>query len=270
MNYQKFPYYDKRVNNYDKTIFLNNNIQKIMALFISNPKNYEMINDISDDNEKQEYFLTKFNIFREKYYTFNLSRESDFDMYIYFYPLNIDKKGAVNICGGSGSRSNSAKKQFIGEYQEMQNLKKKIISYLTDKYGFEFSNLKPDPRVFIGYQEIWKNPNPEMIFKESYNLVIEKAYDDETLQKTITDNIDSILVPVKIRNKVCQKISNLKNVLINQQLEESKKQYLLKIEEDEKKYEENLKLKKLGNTDIPSPTSIIEVSRDIDGLDDEW
>lgn len=271
MSHLKIPYYDKRFNNYDKTIFFNCNIQKILALFLSDPSNYNYVYNLSQ-SERQEYFLMKFETFREKYISLNLTKESDFDMYMYFTPLNIDKKGSTDIAGGD-SRSRSGRKSMLDEYHQNQNFKKKIIEYFNHKYEFEFSNINPDPRLFLGHKEIWLNPSPDLLSKEGYEWVVEKSYNDETFVKPIDENIDPILVPIKIRNKVCQKIKYEQDKKVEIHLKKLKLKSAIEDEEDEIKHLKNLEFKKLGNFDLnsnglPSPTSIVDFNSNIDGIDD--
>lgn len=236
----KFPYFDKRII-HDKDILINCNMQKIMALFISNPINYQNVFQCSPEY-KHSVFFNLFVTFYNLYITLNVDKVKDFDICVYFRCLNTFKKGTVNITGESGKISHCAKREFIGRFNESQKKILLIKNYLSQKYGFDFNQSKPDPRIFIGHQEIWMNPSPELLKKENLEWVITQSYDDETFTKPFPDILDKDLIPLKIRNKVIQKWKTMRN---NKLFKLPKD----KIDEDEEEeYEEDSNNKKKENT----------------------
>jgi len=206
MSLIKIPYFDKR-KAHSKTFYTDNKLQKYIALFLSNPDNYSDVINYTKDY-RESIFMYKFINFVSDYV--NIDYEKDFDTFIYFRALNIDTKGAMNITGGSGSISNSGRKQFLREYSNEQEINKKIRQYLTDKYMFDFNPTLPDPRIFIGHQEIWKSPSPELLKLENWEWVIDKSYNDLELEKPLPIELDGDLIPLSIRNKALQKWKNEK------------------------------------------------------------
>jgi len=246
MSSVKLPYFDYRIR-YDANVLYNHKIQKYIALFLSNPENYRQMEDINE-RDKQDYFMSILNTFFSKYII--LSFERNFDEYIYFLSLNIDKQGSVNINGGGDRQSPTAKRERINDYKETQNKKVKFIEYLNKKYGILITSQR-DNRLFLGHTEIWKNPSPELLKLEGWEWVLEKSYDDETLAKPFPEDLDSDLIPLNIRNKVLQKWRHIRSV------------------ENEKKMKQAILQKRLAEEERhknPSPKSVVSKCED----DDNW
>ncbi len=205
----KIPYYDSRIS-YSTSYFSDSKVHKYIALFLSNPSNYSHIYNFNP-SMREELFMDSFNLFMTKYY---IITEKNFDTYAYFTSLNINQKGSVNICGGGGGAggiSRSGKRDFIKKYNSSQDMKLKIRKYLSDKYKIIFDNTKPDPRIFIGHQEIWNNPSPELLKKDNWEWVIDQSYDDETFEKPLPEKLDIDLIPLSIRNKTFNMWKNQQN-----------------------------------------------------------
>ena len=201
INTFKLPYYDTRIK-YDINIFNDNKIQKYVALFLLNPSNYEGIDKIPISS-KEDYFMSRFNRFYTKY--INLSTDKNFDTCIYFNSLNIDKPGSTMVCSSGDFRSNSGRKQLKDEYKNTQELTRKCRDYLSKKYRIVFDPTKPDPRLFIGHNDIWLNPSPLLLEKENWYWVEHKSYNDLTVNTKFPNDLDPDLIPLSIRNKVLQK-----------------------------------------------------------------
>lgn len=229
----KIPYYDKRLK-YTLDCFNDSKIQKYIALFLSNPANYSDVVKCHI-NYRESFFMTKFSDFLFKYYI--ITPDKNFDMFIYFGSLVPDKKGSMDICGGSGKISGSARRQFIGEYTKTQENKAKYRAYLHEKYGLDFSS-STDPRIFIGHHNIWVNPSPELLKKEGWDKVITSSYDDETMEQPLPKELDIDLIPLSIRNKVYQKWNNRNNELFA--IRQLKINSELKIKRDQEELEEEL------------------------------
>ena len=245
----KIPYYDKR-KVYSNTFFTENKFQKYIALFLSNPSNYSDIYGYSKEL-KEPMFMSKFIRFLENYIV--IDYEKNFDSFIYFNSLNVDKKGSINICGGGGKMSNSAKKQFKDEYSKGQMINEKLRKYLSDKYKIDFSNESHDPRLFIGHHNIWNNPSPELLKLENWTWVVNKSYDDVELIKPFPDELDPDLIPLTIRNKVLQKFENEKRKKYEMKLfkmERLAKQKIDEIDKEEEEYKKSKCSKTTTNTEI--------------------
>jgi len=232
---------------YNPNKFNTHTLQKLMALFISDPINYQ---DTYDDNPDIQhlFFMRTFLTFAEKYYHMDPFTMDGLESIIFFGPLNRNKISTMNICGGGGKRSNSGKNEFKGFYNETIEMVEKHIKYLSTKYGFDFNPSKPDPRIFIGHQEIWKNPSPELLKKEGWEWIINKSYDDDTFQKPFPEELDKDLIPLTIRNKTLQMFRNrnrskcnlfsrihIKDELIIEELEEKDQEKEKSISTDSQK-----------------------------------
>ena len=245
----KIPYFDKRTT-YSKSFYTDNKLQKYMALFLSNPENYIDIGSLPH-NSKETYFMNRFSIFLQDYVIIDYER--NFDTFIYFRALNIDKKGTIDVCGGTGKISNSAKKQFKGEYSDSQEENIKIRKYLTEKYKYDFNPTLPDPRLFIGHHEVWNNPSPELLNLENWNWVVDKSYNDIQLKKPLPNDLDGDLIPLSIRNKTLQKWENDKRRKREIELFKVEQLYKLKLK-DELDEEKEYIIRSKNNT--PKATSI--------------
>lgn len=242
----KIPYYDKR-KVYSQEFYTKNKLQKYIALFLSNPLNYSDLTGFTKEY-KEPIFMSKFIRFLENYVV--IDYDKNFDTFIYFNSLNVDKKGSMNICGGGGKMSNSSKKQFKDEYLKGQEINEKIRKYLSDKYKFNFNELQ-DPRLFIGHREIWNNPSPELLILENWTWVLDKSYDDIELLKPLPEELDSDLIPLSIRNKVLQKFENEKRKKYEMKafkMERLAKQKLDNIHQEEEEYKKS-KSKIIVNTE---------------------
>lgn len=258
----KIPYFDKRFKR-TPDIFNNAKLQKIFALFVSNPENYKDIHTL-DINDKHDYIFYLFDRFSIKYVDMDESKSPEFDMACYFSSLHIDKAGGVNICGGCDKFTSTrcARKEQLDRYRDLINIKKQKIKFLNEKYGLVFNNLQPDPRLFIGHHDVWLNIGVHLLEKEGYQSVIEKSYDDETFTKPFPSDIDKDLVPLKIRNKVLQKLKKIEYDRIElKKIRQAKK---IQAEEDELENQHILKVPLFPK--LPSPTSIVSVAID----DEDW
>lgn len=185
---------------YDKSVFETSIMQVYVALFISKPELYASVHKLPS-YAKQEEFFKLFRKFVLKYYTFDVRDERDIEWMVYFGSLQVDKAGCANICGGSGgSRSNSGKKGMLDNYKSGQEMTKKMIVYLSDKY-----KVLADDREFIGHKQIWMDPSPALLEKAGMEWVANEGYDDETFATEFPVKLDKSLVPLAIRNKVVQK-----------------------------------------------------------------
>jgi len=207
------PKFDFRVT-YDVSRLHNHKLQKLFALFVSRPELYADMPSLSE-GEKQDYMFYQFGrmLENEKYYVWNYEKE--YDELAYFGSLNIDRAGAVNVCGGGGGCSSSGRNQFIGKYKAGQEARKKSIEYLSKKYKLVFGSVdKTDPRLFLGHTEPWKNLSPALLEKEGWEWVKTRAYSDETFAAPFPSVLDSDLIPLPIRNKAVQKWRNSRRVEI--------------------------------------------------------
>jgi hypothetical protein len=198
------PFFDRR-QTFSTDVFKNSTIQSYVALFISKPELYKDIHTLHD-TDKQSYFFKKFRLFLLKYHHFNIER--DFDIMNYFSDLQIQKKGSVSVCGG-GDFSRNAKKNARKNYNKSVENDLKIIDYFQQKYKITI-NSELDEREFIGHRYIWKNPSPKLLEKEGWECVVERSYDDLTMNSPFPDTLYKNLVPLEIRNKVYQKWKNSK------------------------------------------------------------
>lgn len=185
---------------YDKSVFDTSIMQVYVALFLSKPELYASVHRLPI-YAKQEEFFKLFRKFVLKYYTFDVRDERDIEWMIYFGSLQVDKAGSANICGGSGGgRSNSGKKGMLDNYKSGQEMTKKMIAYLGDKY-----KMTADDREFIGHKQIWLDPSPALLEKAGMEWVAQEGYDDETFVAEFPVKLDKCLVPLAIRNKAVQK-----------------------------------------------------------------
>ena len=199
----KAPFFDRK-KNYDAIErFANDPMQKILALFISRPENYSDIASFGIE-DKEDIFFTLFGGFSDKY--INLTTDKNFDTICYFSSLSVDRPGAVNVCGGGGKMTGSAKKYFKDRYKRGQENTKIMSSYLADKY-----KVLPHTRTFLGHTEIWKNPGPHLLELQGWQWVQNQSYDDATFQQPFPEKLDSDLVPLDIRNKTIQKWKKWRN-----------------------------------------------------------
>jgi hypothetical protein len=247
------PYYNKR-QTYSIQYFESHKSQKIMALFLSKPELYSEIHKLPASS-KQAYFFNKFRKFLELYETFS---SKDFDGNMYFNDLSIDKLGSVNVCGGGGSRSNSGRNYLIQQYKIIQENNTKTIEYFKEKYGIEINTLV-DNRVFVGVKEPWKNPSPAMV--AHMKDILAGEYSDLTLESPIPEYLDKDLVPLKIRNKACQKWLSKHKSFVPEIISKINQEEIDALEE-----EKFLHQKKSEND--PSVSNVVFVAPVID--DDEW
>lgn len=199
------PYFDRRIT-YSTDVFKSSIIQTYIALFISKPELYSGIHEVHD-YEKQSYFFKKFHKFLYQYYHLNVDKE--FDLINYFNDLQINKKGSISVCGG-GDASRNAKKNALKSFNKSVENNVKCIEYFNQKYKI-IINSERDDREFIGHKEIWKNPSPKLLKKDSWEWVTNDFYDDLTFTKQLPDTLNKFLVPLEIRNKAYQKWKNQKS-----------------------------------------------------------
>ena len=199
----KAPYFDRK-KNYDATErFANDPMQKILALFISRPENYSELASFRME-DKEDLFFTLFGRFFNGY--IKLSIDKNFDTICYFNSLSVDRPGAVNVCGGAGKMTGSAKKYFKDRYKLGQENTKVMSTYLADKY-----KVLPHARTFLGHTEIWENPGPHLLELQGWQWVQNQSYDDATFQQSFPEKLDSDLIPLEIRNKTIQKWKNARS-----------------------------------------------------------
>lgn len=187
---------------YSTAKFASSDLQMLMALFLAQPELYEsqMSNVLQVD--KQGMFFNRFNLFIEPYV--KLSLEKDFDEMMYFSNLAQDKAGSANITGGGGTRSGSGRRDLINKYKEQQELISETRKYFSGKYKLDFNPAKEDPRLFLGHHEPWNNASPALLEKDGWMWVLEKQYKDVSMTMKIPENVNIVLVPLVIRNKVSQ------------------------------------------------------------------
>lgn len=195
------PRYDFK-RTYSVARFATDDMQTLMALFIAQPELYEsqLANVLPVD--RQGMFFNRFNLFIEPY--IKLSLDKNFDELMYFSNLSLDKAGSANITGGGGTRSGSGRRDLINKYKEQQELIGETRKYFTGKYKMDFNPAKEDPRVFLGHHEPWNKASPALLEKEGWGWVLEKQYKDLTMTAAIPENVNIVLVPLAIRNKVSQ------------------------------------------------------------------
>lgn len=196
----KTPYFDRK-RAYDvQERFAKDPMQKLLALFLSNPENYAEMASL-DPADKEDEFFRLFGRFADKY--IHLTLDKCFDTMCYFRSLSVDRPGSVNVCGGGGKMTGSSKKYFKDQYKRGQDNQKIMMAYLADKY-----KLLPHTRTFLGHTEIWKNPGPHLLDLEGWNWVQNQCYADPEFKTAFPERLDSDLVPLEFRNKAIQKWKN--------------------------------------------------------------
>lgn len=186
---------------HDLSVFHENEVQSILALFLTKPDLYK---DYRNQKDRQGYFFEKFRKFAGDYYNF-----SDDDESIYFTSTRKNMAGEIDICGGSGSKSGSYSRYFKTRHNRGEEHRCAKIDAFAKKYGATFE-LGRDPRLFIGVTEIWnKLDNVGDILKSSKWADIEdRAYDDASFETPIPPKLEKHLVPFPIRNRAMQKLRN--------------------------------------------------------------
>jgi hypothetical protein len=192
----QIPYFDRNVK-HNIAKLQNHEHQKYIALFLSDAKNYDGIQNMNV-HEKQNYFFRKYYLFVTKYYTMKIN---EFDINTYYTSQHISVAGATNV--SCRDHSSSGRNQMLKQFAENQKQTKAAVEYMKSKYGLVIAN-KGDERVFIGHREPWWNPSPELLKKDGWEWVTERGYTDETFTAPIPKELDLQLVPLKIRNKVNQ------------------------------------------------------------------
>jgi hypothetical protein len=193
----KIPYFDRRKSYDVQERFAKDPMQKLLALFLSNPENYAELASIEPIDQENALFGL-FLRFADDYLTLTLDKH--FDTMCYFRSHSVDRPGAVNVCGGGGKLSGSSKKYFKDLYKRGVENSKIMNAYLTDKY-----KLLPNARTFLGHTEIWKNPGPHLLELEGWQWVADQTYHDPTFKTPFPEKLDSALIPLEIRNKTIQK-----------------------------------------------------------------
>jgi hypothetical protein len=196
----KVPYFDRRKSYNAEERFAKDPMQKLLALFLSQPENYSDLASV-DPEDREDVFFYKFGKFADNY--INLTLDKHFDTVCYFRSLSVDRPGAVNVCGGGGKLAGSSKKYFKDRYKRGQENTKIMSSYLADKY-----KVLPHTRTFLGHTEIWKNPGPHLLELEGWQWVKNQCYSEPDFKTPFPERLDSDLVPLEIRNKTIQKWKN--------------------------------------------------------------
>ncbi len=204
----QIPYFDRKVK-HNVAKLQNHEHQKYIALFLSNTKNYDGIQNMNV-HEKQNYFFRKYYLFVEKYYH---NKQTEFDINAYYSSQHVSVAGATNV--SCRDHSSSGRNQMLKQFAENQKHTKAVVDYMKEKYGLVIAN-KGDERVFIGHREPWWNPSPEMLKKDGWEWVTVQGYTDETFTEPIPKELDLQLVPLKIRNKVNQLW--MKQYVVNKQV----------------------------------------------------
>lgn len=262
---QKYiPRYDFK-RNYSTAKFASHDLQTLMALFLAQPELYEtqIANVLPVD--RQGMFFNRFQLFIDPYMKLNLDK--DFDELMYFSNLSLDKAGSANITGGGGTRSGSGRRDLINKYKETQDLIAKTREYFSGKYKLDFNPAKEDPRVFLGHHEPWNKASPALLEKEGWEWVVEKQYNDLTMSESIPENVNIVLVPLVIRNKVSQHLEKISREKHDKIVRENK----LKAEKLLREEEENENKKTVGEVVVEENVQKVVVDKELEALlEEDW
>ena len=258
------PRYDFKLN-YSTEKFANHELQTLLALFLAQPELYEseMANVLPANREGKFFYC--FKNFITPY--INLNSDKDFDEMMYFSNLSLDKAGSTNVTGGGGNRSNSGRRDLINKYKETQELISETRKYFSGKYKLDFT--KGDPRLFLGHHEPWNKASPALLEKEGWGWVLEKQYNDLTMAKPIPENVNIVLVPLVIRNKVSQYLDKKMKQKFDKMIEENKlkaEKLLREEEENEGNIKKSFKVKENVNTNNIS----VVVDSELENMLNEW
>jgi len=177
--------------------FESHDLQILLALFLTKPELYA---DYKSQRNLQDYFFTNFLKFVKPYF-----QSADPDTYIYFGSVLVSDLGSMSVCGGMGKISGASKSYFKSRVFADLDSRKRQIEEFKRKYRVNFD--KSDPRIYLGETEIWKKLDraAEIVANSAWPNVSQMAYSDYTFATHIPDLMDKRLVPIEIRNKVCQK-----------------------------------------------------------------
>jgi mRNA deadenylase 3'-5' endonuclease subunit Ccr4 len=235
----------------DISVFYDNDVQSILALFLTKPALYK---DYTNVRDRQGYFFDRFRRFAGDYYHFSG------DESVYFASTRKEVAGEANICGGAGKMSGASSRYFKNKYHQIEESRNAQIDQFSKKYGVTFGN-GTDSRLFVGVSEIWnKLDNASTIVAESkWANVVANSYDDETFTKPIPLTLEKTLVPFAIRNRAIQKRRNMKSSSSIIRAHPNQ-------EDEEEQDEEETNQKETQTTE--SGPKILLVLPEID--DDEW
>jgi hypothetical protein len=205
------------------TIFHDHTLQDVLALFLINPDLYK---DYTRCRIRQDYFFEQFSKFAAKYY------QLTGDECTYFGSVRKELSGEVNICGGAGKQSGASSRYFKKRYRDGEESREKRIADFAKKYGVRFDTENTDPRLFLGVTEIWNKLDRalDIVAASKWSNVRDRSYDDATFAAPFPSNLDKILVPLDIRNRVMQKYRNTAYVAT------SHRPRIIDVDEEEREY----------------------------------
>ena len=179
------------------TRFQSHDLQIVLALFLTKPELYA---DYKSQRNLQDYFFTNFLKFAKAYL-----QSTDPETYVYFGSVAVAASGSVSVCAGMGKISGASKSYFKSRAAAGAESRQNMIDGFERKYHIHFE--KSDPRTYLGETEIWKKLDraAEIVAKSAWPNVAQMEYSDCTFTAPIPDLMDKRLVPIEIRNKVCQK-----------------------------------------------------------------
>jgi len=181
--------------------FYNNDVQWILALFITKPDLYKDHHTVRD---RQGYFFDQFRKFAADYHHFTE------DEGVYFGSTRKEAAGEANICGGVGKSTAASSRYFKSRYRAVEESREHRIDLFAKKYGVSFEPGE-DSRLFIGVTEIWNKleHGVDILAASKWSDVAERSYDDATFEVPIPAKLERTLVPFAIRNRALQKHRNI-------------------------------------------------------------
>jgi hypothetical protein len=183
------------------TFFYNNEVQWILALFITKPDLYKEHREVRD---RQGYFFDKFRKFAADYHHFTE------DESVYFGSTRKEAAGETNICGGAGKSTAASSRYFKNRYRAIEESREQKIDRFAKRYGVSFEPGE-DVRLFIGVTEIWNKLEHglDILAASKWCDLGERSYDDASFEAPIPSKLEKILVPFAIRNRALQKHRNM-------------------------------------------------------------
>jgi len=181
--------------------FYNNEVQWILALFITKPDLYKDHHTVID---RQGYFFDKFRKFAADYHHFTE------DEGVYFGSTRKEAAGEANICGGAGKSTAASSRYFKNRYRAVEESREQRIDRFAKRYGVSFEPGE-DARLFIGVTEIWNKLEHglDILAASKWGDVGERSYDDASFEAPIPAKLERTLVPFAIRNRALQKHRNM-------------------------------------------------------------